>query len=86
MAKELIGTMTLDKGERAVRTEDGKKLLISNLFDGLAGKKVKVTVEEVVEEEEPEEEVAREETPEEDTPSEESQEETNEAAEEVSED
>lgn len=80
MVKELIGTMTLDKGERAVRTEDGKKLLISNLFDGLAGKKVKVTVEEVVEEIE-EDEVAEEETSEEETPSEESQEDTTEETE-----
>jgi hypothetical protein len=67
MAKELIGTLTLEKGERAVRTEEGKKLLINNLFDGLAGKKVKVTVEEVVEEEETEEEVQEEETTSEET-------------------
>lgn len=68
MAKELIGIMTLEKGERAVRTEDGKKFLVSNLFDGMAGKKVKVTVEEVIEEEEEEEtEGQEEETDEEET-------------------
>ncbi len=52
LRKELEGVLVREKGEPAVRTPDGKVRLIYNLLDGLASKRVRITVEEVKEEEE----------------------------------
>ncbi|MBU2559720.1 hypothetical protein KKA03_02390 [archaeon] len=57
MKKELEGIMGRDGAQPALKTEDGKSRLIYNLFDGFSGKKVKLTIEEIVEEEETEEEL-----------------------------
>ncbi|MEE8403683.1 MAG: hypothetical protein V3R93_08020 [Candidatus Hydrothermarchaeaceae archaeon] len=56
MKKELEGIMGREGTQPCVKTEDGKIRLIYNLFDGFTGKKVKLTIEELVEEEETEEE------------------------------
>lgn len=52
MKKELEGIMGREGTQPCVKTEDGKTRLIYNLFDGFTGKKVKLTIEELVEEEE----------------------------------
>ncbi len=52
MRKEIDGILVHEKGEPAIVTEDGKIKLVYNLFDGYSGKRVRITIEEVVEEEE----------------------------------
>ncbi len=47
MKRELQGILTRSGGQPSIRTNKGKTKLVYNLFDGLAGKKVRVTVEEV---------------------------------------
>jgi predicted transcriptional regulator len=54
MKKEIEGILGREGTQPAVKTEDGKMRLIYNLFDGFAGKKVKLTIEEIKEEEETE--------------------------------
>ncbi len=56
MKKEIEGTMVHEKGEPAIKTDEGKVKLVYNLFDGYSGKRVKITVEEVEKEEEEQEE------------------------------
>ncbi len=56
LKKEIEGTLVREKSEPAIRTTDGKVRLVYNLLDGLAGKKVRITVEEVKEEEKKKEE------------------------------
>ncbi len=51
MKKELVGVLGRDRDQPVLRSEDGKSRLVYNLFDGLAGKKVRITVEEIDEEE-----------------------------------
>jgi hypothetical protein len=51
MKKEMEGIMGREGAQPALRTEDGKSRLIYNLFDGFAGKKVKLSIEEVAGEE-----------------------------------
>lgn len=57
MKKEMEGIMGREGTQPALKTEDGKSRLIYNLFDGFAGKKVKLSIEEITEEEATEEEV-----------------------------
>lgn len=45
MERELVGVVTRSQGQIALRDDDGKERLVHNLFDGLSGKKVRVTVE-----------------------------------------
>lgn len=47
MKRELHGILTRSSGQPSIRTPEGKTRLVYNLFDGLAGKRVKVTVEEI---------------------------------------
>lgn len=49
MKRELQGILTRRGDQPSIKTADGKTRLIFNLFDGLSGKKVKVTVEELEE-------------------------------------
>ncbi|NOZ58993.1 MAG: hypothetical protein GXO66_05395 [Euryarchaeota archaeon] len=49
MKRELAGTLVRTMNQPAIEDEEGKVRLIYNLFDGLSGKKVRVTVE-VIEE------------------------------------
>lgn len=56
MKKEMEGILGREGTQPALKTEDGKTRLIYNMFDGFAGKKVKLTIEEIKEEEETEEE------------------------------
>ena len=48
MKVEAEGILTREKGQIAIKDEEGKKRLVSNLFNGFAGKRIKITVEEVV--------------------------------------
>lgn len=57
MKKELEGILGREGTQLCVKTEDGKTRLIYNLFDGFTGKKVKITIEAMTEEEESEEEI-----------------------------
>lgn len=50
MKRELQGILVRRGDQPSVKTEDGKIRLVFNLFDGLTGKKVKITVEEIEEE------------------------------------
>ena len=52
MRKEIEGILVRENGQPCIRTEDGKTLIVYNLFDGLSGKKVRITVEELVEDSE----------------------------------
>ncbi len=45
MKRELEGTVTRSQGQVAIKDSEGKERLVHNLFDGLSGKKVRVTVE-----------------------------------------
>lgn len=45
MKKEVVGTLVRSRSQPAIKDEEGKLHLLYNLFDGFAGKKVKVTVE-----------------------------------------
>jgi hypothetical protein len=45
MKRELVGILTRSQDQPAIKDEEGKVRLVYNLFDGLSGKKVKVTVE-----------------------------------------
>ena len=47
MKRELQGILTRSGNQPSIRTPEGKVRLVYNLFDGLAGKTVRVTVEEV---------------------------------------
>jgi hypothetical protein len=49
MKRELQGILTRSGGQPSIRTSEGKTRLVYNLFDGLAGKRVRVTVEEMEE-------------------------------------
>lgn len=51
MKKEIEGILVHVKDEPAVETDDGKVKLVYNLFDGYSGKRVRITVEEVEEQE-----------------------------------
>ncbi|NOZ76492.1 MAG: hypothetical protein GXO65_02190 [Euryarchaeota archaeon] len=50
MKVEAEGILTREKGQIAIKDEEGKKRLVSNLFNGFAGKRIKITIEEVEEE------------------------------------
>ena len=50
------GIMGREGTQPALKDDEGKTRLIYNLFDGFAGKKVKLTIEEIEEEGETEEE------------------------------
>ncbi len=45
MKRELVGILTRCKEEPCIKTSDGKLHLIYNLFDGLSGKVIRITVE-----------------------------------------
>ncbi|WP_456474216.1 hypothetical protein [Candidatus Pyrohabitans sp.] len=45
MKRDLVGILTRSEDQPALRDEEGKVRLVYNLFDGLSGKKVRVTVE-----------------------------------------
>lgn len=47
---QVEGTLTREKGQIAIKDDEGKKRLVSNLFNGFAGKRMRVVVEEIVEE------------------------------------
>jgi hypothetical protein len=47
MKRELEGILTRIGDQPSIKIEDGKTKLIYNLLDGLTGKKVRITVEEV---------------------------------------
>ncbi len=47
MERELEGILTRIGDQPGIKMEDGKTILIYNLFDGLTGKKIMITVEEV---------------------------------------
>lgn len=51
MKKEMEGILGREGTQPALKTEDGKTRLIYNLFDGFAGKKVKLSIEEMAGEE-----------------------------------
>ncbi len=52
MKKELEGILGREGTQPCVKAEDGKTRLVYNLFDGFAGKKVRLTIETLPEEEE----------------------------------
>lgn len=56
MKKEIEGIFGREGAQPCVKTEDDKTRLVYNLFDGFAGKKIKITIEEVAEVEEEEKE------------------------------
>ncbi len=56
MKKEIEGILGREGTQPCVKTEDDKMRLVYNLFDGFAGKKIKITIEEVAEVEEEEKE------------------------------
>lgn len=56
MKKEMEGILGREGTQPALKDDEGKSRFIYNLFDGFAGKKVKLTIEEITEEEETEEE------------------------------
>lgn len=47
MKRQIAGTLVRSKDKPAIIDEKGELHLVFNLFDGFAGKKVKVTVESV---------------------------------------
>ena len=47
MEREIEGILTRISDQPGIKMEDGKTRLIYNLLDGLTGKKVRITVEEV---------------------------------------
>ncbi len=47
MKRELEGILTRIGDHPSIKMEDGKTKLIYNLLDGLTGKTVKITIEEV---------------------------------------
>ncbi|MEK6976950.1 MAG: hypothetical protein AABX40_00925 [Candidatus Hydrothermarchaeota archaeon] len=49
MKREFIGVLGREKEQPVLRGEDGKARLVYNILDGFAGKKIKITVEEVEE-------------------------------------
>lgn len=51
MKRELSGVLGRDRDQPVLRDSDGKTRLVYNLFDGLAGRKIRVAVEEIEEEE-----------------------------------
>jgi hypothetical protein len=51
MKRELQGILTRSGDQPSIKTANGKTRLIFNMFDGLTGRKVKITVEELEEEE-----------------------------------
>ncbi len=51
MKKEMEGIMGREGTQPALKDDEGKSRLIYNLFDGFAGKKVKLSIEEVAGEE-----------------------------------
>jgi len=53
--KEIEGVLLREKDQLVIKTDDGKTKLVFNLFDGLAAKRVKITVEEVEQKQEKEE-------------------------------
>ena len=50
MKREIEGIFTREKDLPSIKTDDGKTRLVYNLFDGLTGKRIKITVEEAEEE------------------------------------
>jgi hypothetical protein len=48
---EVEGTLTREKGQIAIKDDEGKKRLVSNLFNGFAGKRIRTVIEEIEEEE-----------------------------------
>ena len=52
MKKEMEGILGREGTQPAIKDEDGKTRLVYNLFDGFTGRKVKLTIEEIIEEEE----------------------------------
>lgn len=52
MKKEIEGILGREGTNPCIKTEDGKTRLIYNLFDGFTGKKVKLAIEEITEQEE----------------------------------
>lgn len=55
MKNDIEGILMHERGELAVKTDDGKIRLLYNLFDGYSRKRVRITVEEVEKKEEKEE-------------------------------
>ena len=51
MKKEMEGMMGREGTQPALKDDEGRSRLIYNLFDGFAGKKVKLSIEEVAGEE-----------------------------------
>ena len=51
MKKEMEGIMGREGTQPALKDDEGRSRLIYNFFDGFAGKKVKLTIEEVAGEE-----------------------------------
>ncbi len=51
MKKEMEGILGREGTQPALKDDEGKSRLIYNLFDGFAGKKVKLTIEEMAGEE-----------------------------------
>jgi len=49
MKRELVGTLAWSQNQPAIKDDEGKVRLIYNLFDGLSGRKIRVTVETVEE-------------------------------------
>lgn len=47
MKRELEGVLTRDGDQPSIKLEDGMTRLVYNLFDGLTGKKIRITVEEL---------------------------------------
>ncbi len=45
MKRELVGTLVWSQNQPTIKDEEGKIRLVYNLFDGLSGKKIKVSVE-----------------------------------------
>lgn len=54
MKKEMEGILGREGTQPAIKDEDGKTRFVYNLFDGFTGKKVKLTIEEIIEKEETE--------------------------------
>lgn len=55
MRREIEGILARERDQPVIKTDDGKTRLVYNLFDGFTGKRIKLTLEEIVEEEEEEE-------------------------------
>jgi hypothetical protein len=49
LEREIEGILVREKDQPYIKTDGGKLTLLYNLLDGLAGKKVRIKIEEVVE-------------------------------------